>query len=120
MYWPSVKCIVTHLREDLGRLQRARFTLNPEFTLGATEIKYQGHTLSLRRIQTLPDRTAAIQRYPHPTNLRDLRRFMGMVGFYARSITVYSRKNAVLHGLNRKDVQFVWRSEHQAAFESVK
>jgi hypothetical protein len=43
-----------------------------------------------------------------------------MVGFYAPFIPDYNRKAAVLHGLKRKGVQFVRRSEHQAAFESLK
>jgi len=46
--------------------------------------------------------------------------FICMVGSYARFIPGYSRKTAVLHGLERKDVQFVWCSEHQAALESLK
>lgn len=106
--------------EVLRRLKRARFTLNPEVTLGATEFKYLGHTLSSRSIKIFPDRTAAIQRYLHPTNLRALRRVIGMVRFYARFIPGSFRKTAVLHGLKKKDVQFVWRSEHQAAIETLK
>jgi hypothetical protein len=47
-------------------------------------------------------------------------KFIGMVGFYVRFISDYSRNAAVLHGLKRKGVQFVWRSEHQGAFESLK
>ena len=38
-----------------------------------------------------------------------------MAGFYD-----YSRKVVVLHGLKRKGVQFIWQSEHQVAFESLK
>jgi hypothetical protein len=46
-------------------LQRAGFTLNPDkITLGATEIKYLGHMLSSRDVKVLPNRVAAIQRYP--------------------------------------------------------
>ena len=43
-----------------------------------------------------------------------------MVGFYARFIPDYSRKAAVLHSLKKKAVPFVWRDEHQAAFEILK
>ena len=82
VYSSSVEEHVGHVREVLGRLQRARFTLNPKkVTLGATEIKYLGHLLSPTVIRILPDRVTAIQQYPRPANLRALRRFMGMVGF---------------------------------------
>jgi len=68
----------------------------------------------------LPDRIEAIQRYPRPTNLRALRRFLGMVGFYARFVPEYSRKVATLHALKRKDVPYVWDEEHQRTFDSLK
>jgi len=107
-----VKDQVAYLREVFGRLKRARYTFNPEVTLGATEIKYLGHVFSSRSFKMLPDRFTAIQRYPHPTTLRALRKFIDTVGFYARFIPGYSRKTTMLHGLKRKDVQFVWCSEH--------
>lgn len=83
VYSPSEEH-VTHLHEILGRLQRARFTLNlDKVTLGAREIKYLGHLLLLWRIKTLPDQIAAIQHYSHPTNLKNVWRFIGVVGFIA-------------------------------------
>jgi hypothetical protein len=45
---------------------------------------------------------------------------MGMVGFYARFIPVYGEVAAVLYGLKKKGVPFVWGEEHQAAFETLK
>jgi hypothetical protein len=110
-----------HLREVLRRLERAGFTLNPEkVILGASEIKYLGHLLSSRGVKVLPDGVEVIQRYPTPTNLRALRRFLRMVGFYARFIPGYSRKAATLHAPKRKGVPFVWDEEHQRAFDSLK
>jgi hypothetical protein len=94
----------------MGRLQTVGLTLNPDkVTFGAMEIKYLGHLLSSRGIRILADRVAVIQSYPRPTNLRALRRFIGMVGFYARFIPDYSRRAAVLQGLKKKGVPFVWR-----------
>jgi hypothetical protein len=76
--------------------------------MGASEINYLGHLLSPQGVTVLPDRVEAIQRYPRPTNLRTLRRFLGMLGFYGRFISEYSDKAAMLHALKRKDVPFVW------------
>ena len=121
VYSPSVQEHANHLRVVLQRLQDAGFTLNPnKVTIGATEIKYLGHLLSARGISVLPDRVAAIQMYPRPTNLRTLRRFVGMTGFYARFILNYSKCVAPLHALKRKGISFVWNSEYQAAFDSLK
>ena len=88
--------------------------------IGAAEIKYLGHLLSSRGISVLPDRVAAIKAYPRPTNLRNLRRFVGMTGFYAPFVPEYSRRAAVLHALKRNVVRFMGTEEHQTAFVSLK
>jgi hypothetical protein len=107
--------------EVLRRLQVAGFTLNPEkVTISATEVTYLGHLLSAKGVEVLPDRVVAIKNYPRPTALRALRRFLGMVGFYARFIPEFSKRAALLHNLKKKGVQFEWSSDHQTAFESLK
>ena len=114
VYSSSVEAHAGHVREVLSTLQQAGFTLNPDkVTLGATEIKYLGHLLSPRGIRILPDRVVSIRQYPRPANLRALRRFMGMVGFYARFISGYADVAAVLHGLKKKGVSFVWLAENR-------
>jgi len=120
IYSRSVEEHVAHLRTVLQRLQSAGFTLNPEkITVGASEIKYLGHS-SVRGISLLPVRVVAINSYPPPTNLRTLRRFIGMAGFYARFIPDFSKRAAVLHALKKKGAKFVWTQEHQTAFNSLK
>jgi len=66
------------------------------------------------------ERVAAIQQYLSPTNLRSLRRFIGMVGFYARFKPRYGNVVAVLHELKKNGVPFAWQGEHLAAFVSLK
>jgi hypothetical protein len=83
VFSPSVGEHEEHLREVLRRLEKVGFTLNPKVMLGASEIKYLGHLLSSRGVKVLPDRGETIQRYPRTTNQRALKRFLGMVGFYA-------------------------------------
>jgi len=110
-----------HLCVVLQRLREAGFTINPDkVVIAAEEIKYLGHVLSSRGISVLPDRVAAIKAYPRPTNLRSLRRFIGMTSFYARFIPEYSKHAAPLHALKRKGVKFDWTDERQVAFNSLK
>jgi hypothetical protein len=87
VYCSSLDERKTHARKVLRRLQTAGFTLNPEKVMpGATEVTYLGHLLKAKGVEVLPDRIVAIQNYPRPTALRALRRFIGMVGFFARFI----------------------------------
>jgi hypothetical protein len=79
-----------HLREVLDRLKAAGFTLNKEkIVLGASEIRYLGHYLSSRGIRVIPVRVEAIRQFPRPRNLCSLRRFIGMVSFYARFFLIF-------------------------------
>jgi hypothetical protein len=69
VYSASIMEHQEHLREVLGRLRSAGFTLNKEkLVLGASEIKYLGHYLSSRGIRVMPDRIEAIKQYTCPLN----------------------------------------------------
>jgi len=90
IYSPTVTEHKEHLGEVLNRLQTAGFILNEDkVVLGASEIKYLGHCLSARGIRVIPDRVEAIKQCPRPRNLRSLRRFIGMVGFYTSSSLIF-------------------------------
>jgi len=103
VYSASLKEHREHVREVLRRLQRGGFTLNPEkVVFKANQIKYLGHLISSRGVSILPDRVQAIEQYPTPTNLRGLRRILGMAGFYARFIPRYSDVAVALHNLTKK------------------
>ena len=107
VYSASISEHQEHLRKVLCRLQSAGFTLNKEkIVLGASEIKYLGHYLSSRGIKVIADRVEAIRQYPCPQNLRSVRRFLGMVGFYARFIPEFSLRAALLHRLKGKGIKF--------------
>ena len=56
MYSTSPKEHRIQLREVLGRLEKAGFTLNPEIVLDTSEIKYLGHLISSKGIKVLPER----------------------------------------------------------------
>jgi len=91
------------LRVVLRRLQETGFTLNPDnVVIAAKENTYLGHLFSARGISVLPERIAAIKAYPRPHNLRALRRFLGMTGFYARFIPNSSKRADILHAVKRR------------------
>jgi hypothetical protein len=84
VYSKSLAEHASHLNLVLSRLQEAGLTLNSEkVTLAARKNKYLGDLLSAHGIRVLPDRIATIQNFPWPSNLRSVRHFVGMVGFYA-------------------------------------
>jgi len=71
-------------------------------------------------VNIFPEMVTAIQDYPRPFKFRSLKRFIGMVGFYARFIPAYGSVAATLHELRKNGELFCWRETHQAAFDSLK
>ena len=56
-------------------------TLNLEkSSVCLSEIKYLDYVVNSKDLQTDPEKVQAIHEYPAPVNLRQLRRFLGMVG----------------------------------------
>ena len=61
-----------------------------------------------------------ILEYPAPLNLKQLRRFLGMIGWYSRFIARLAEYKAPLTKLMRIDVRWHWMKEQQEAFEKLK
>ena len=66
------------------------------------------------------ERVEAIRNFPPPKNLKAVRRFLGMAGFYGRFIDRFSQMAEPLHALKRKNVRFVWGDAQQSAFLQLK
>jgi hypothetical protein len=61
-----------------------------------------------------------VRNFPPPRNIKAVRRFLGLVGFYGRFIECFSQIAEPLHALKRKNARFVWGETQQAAFERLK
>ncbi|XP_030271730.1 uncharacterized protein LOC115581049 isoform X3 [Sparus aurata] len=62
----------------------------------------------------------AIAAFPVPTTRRELRRFLGMAGYYRRFCKNFSSVSAPLTALTSPSKPFVWTPECQQSFESLK
>ena len=56
-------------------------------SLGLSEIYVLGYRLSAKGILPLRDKVNAIERFPKPSNVKQLRQFLGMVTYQRRFIT---------------------------------
>ena len=110
-----------NLREVLQRLRAAGLKLNKEkCQFGRTELQYLGHTVTERGVATDPEKVQAIARIPAPTNLRELRRFLGMVSWYRRFIPRFTDIAAPLNHLLQKKVRWTWSEKEEIAFETLR
>ena len=110
-----------HLKEVFTRLEKAGLTLNRDkLQLAKQEIPFLGHLISAQGIRILPERVEAIRTFPPPKNLKAVRRFLGMAGFYGRFIRNFSHLAEPLHALKRKNACFEWGQSQQSAFLRLK
>ena len=64
----------------LKRLEAAGVTLNSEkCEFAKHRVKFLGHLIDQEGIQADPDKTSAVLRMEAPSNITELRRFLGMV-----------------------------------------
>jgi len=79
-----------------------------------------GHVVSEKGLEVDKAKVEAIQNLPLPTTLRELRGFLGHVGFYQRFIQDFAKISKSLTTLLSKDKDFYIDNEGQHAFQGLK
>lgn len=110
-----------HLRKIFDRLRDAGLKLNPEkCKFASTELAFLGHVISKDGIRTDPGKISKVKDFPRPTNLTQLRGFLGLASYYRRFIKDFSKIANPLNKLLKKNVPFNWTNAQQQAFEYLK
>lgn len=110
-----------HLRKVFEVLQKEGLKVNPKkCTFGKTELPFLGHIVTRGGIKVDPPKVDAIDRYPRPKTAADIRRFLGMTGWYRRYIPEFAHTALPLSTLLDEKIKFVWTSAQQEAFEALK
>jgi len=110
-----------HLEKTFARCRQAGLALQAEKCfLAMTEGILLGHKISKKGIEVDYDKIAVVLTLEIPGNLRELRGFLGCVGYYRRFVEGYSRIAACLTHLLRKDAPYEWNEKRQEAFQTLK
>ena len=84
------------------------------------EVEYLGHIVSRFGIKPNPAKINDIKCYPIPKKVQQIRRFLGMCGYFRRFVANFAETAHALTNVTRKGVPWTWGAEHQKAFETLR
>ncbi|ETW98423.1 MAG: hypothetical protein ETSY2_42830 [Candidatus Entotheonella gemina] len=105
----------------LKQIQSAGVTLNPEkCEFSCRKLSFLGHIINETGVQADPDKTSAIREMKPPTNVPELRRFMGMVNQLGKFSSHLAEITQPLRELLSKKNSWLWGPKQAQAFRQVK
>ena len=109
------------LKAVLHRLSAAGVTLNVNKCIfSAPRIKFLGNVVSANGIEADPDKITAIVNLPAPSNVHDVRIFLGMVNHMDKFPEHLADKTKPLRDLVQKESQWIWGPPQEKAFQEIK
>ncbi|CAN4097429.1 unnamed protein product [Withania somnifera] len=74
-------------------------------------VAFTGHVVSKNGVSVDPAKIQFVRDWPRPTNVTEIRGFVGPAGYYRRFVEGFSSIAAPLTRLTRKNVAFRWSEE---------
>ncbi|XP_074283274.1 uncharacterized protein LOC141607827 [Silene latifolia] len=82
--------------------------------------KFLGYMVTKRSIEASPEQIKAILELQSPRSVKDIQKLTGRVAALNRFISRSSKRCKTFYSLLRKNKQFHWTPEHEAAFQDLK
>ena len=93
----------------------------PKCVLGKSSLEFLGYQVDTTGISPLKDRVSAIEETTPPTSVKELQRFLGMVGYYRRFIpNAAGHLFHLFNALKGKPKTLEWTADCQKSFEATK
>jgi len=84
------------------------------------KVHFLGHVVSRVGISVDPPNVTAVVDWLRPTNISEVRSFLGMAGYYCRFVKDFSKIASPLTQLLRENHKFDWTSKCEASFQELK
>uniref|UniRef100_A0A158P4S6 RNA-directed DNA polymerase n=1 Tax=Tetranychus urticae TaxID=32264 RepID=A0A158P4S6_TETUR len=84
------------------------------------EVDYLGYIISEEGVRPSKQKVKAVEHFPVPSNVKEVRQFLGLANYYRRFIDKFSTISKPLTRLLCKNIAFHWKDEHQTAFQILK
>ena len=110
-----------HLEIVFQRLLNAGLTLRgTKCDIGMSSVQYLGHVFSASGMSPDPNKVKAVADWPVPTNVTEVRQFLGLASYYRRYVQNFSTIAAPLHALTQDGISFWWDQACNDAFNTLK
>ena len=121
IYSPDVETHLKHLELIFQRLREVDLKLKMEkCSFLKKYIQYLGHIVSGDGIKPVPEKLSSIQQMLRTYTPKEVKQFLGLVGYYRKFIPRYADIARPLNALTRKDTEFVWNDVCQKSFDLLK
>jgi hypothetical protein len=121
VYSKSVEEHEQHLRVVLGKLRAhklyAKFS-KCEFWL--EKISLLGHILTAEGVAVDPGKVETVSNWRQPTNVSEIRSFLGLAGYYRRFIEGFSKIARHMTEFLKKEKKFNWTESCEKSFQELK
>jgi hypothetical protein len=120
VYSPTWDMHLMHVRQTFEILQQHQFFVKAsKCAFGQQELEYLGHIITNHGVKVDENKISAMVAWPRPTNISELRGFLGLTGYYRKFVKNYSIVARALNNLLKKG-QFGWNEEVETAFLTLK
>ena len=121
IYAETMTELLRRIRKVLDRCRQYNLKLNrSKCEFGVQQITILGHVVSERGIEPDVAKTEAIKATPPPSNVSDLRSFLGTCGYVSKFIPSYANIVEPLRKLTRNGQKWTWEKEQAKAFKALK
>ncbi|KAK3516007.1 hypothetical protein QTP70_000893 [Hemibagrus guttatus] len=122
VYSTSLEEHVHHVREVLSRLQRHHLFIKSEkCEFHQTTMTFLGYVITRQGVEMDVTKVQAVTKWPSPTTVKELQRFLGFANFYRHFIRNYGSVAGPLTSLLKgKPRRLAWTDQAQAAFQQLK
>ena len=86
----------------------------------ASFVTYLRHKIDSEGLQPLPDKVEAVQKARPPTNVQQLRAYLGLLTYYSRFLPNISSVLSPLYQLLQKSAIWKWTDSEHKAFVASK
>uniref|UniRef100_A0A146M1A3 RNA-directed DNA polymerase n=2 Tax=Lygus hesperus TaxID=30085 RepID=A0A146M1A3_LYGHE len=121
LFHPDLPSHNRDLRQMLQVLRTAGLTLQlSKCYFAQSEVGYLGHIVSKEGIRPDDRKLRAVAEFGRPSNIKQLRSFLGLCSYYRRFVENFAKIAKPLNDLSKKEAEFVWSPQCEEAFQTLK